>query len=164
MNRTLTFFVPGTPRPAGSKRAIPFERKGGGLGVNVIDASGKKGKDWRASVKWFAVEAHEKKFGPASLWRGPIGVVFIFRFARPKSHFRSGKNADKLKPNAPLWHIQDPDALKIARAVEDALTGAIWQDDNQIVHEVVWKYWASPNDPPGARITIAEIGEGDAQE
>jgi Holliday junction resolvase RusA-like endonuclease len=35
-----------------------------------------------------------------------------------------------------------PDLTKLLRAVEDALTGVVWRDDSQIIHQVVNKEYA----------------------
>ena len=41
---------------------------------------------------------------PAAPWEGPVAMTATFYFSRPKSHFRTGKFAHVLKPDAPLWH------------------------------------------------------------
>jgi len=139
----LEFFVPGIPRPAGSKRAFPIRRKDGHLGVAVSDMSGEAGKAWRTDIKAFAQEA----LGKQSLLDCPIALEITFVMPRPKHHY--GKKG--LKENAPYWHTSKPDATKMLRCVEDSLKGVLWHDDAQVVHQVVWKIYG---ENPGALIKI----------
>jgi Holliday junction resolvase RusA-like endonuclease len=69
-----------------------------------------------------------------------LSVTFLFK--RPKSHYRSGKNAMVLKGAAPNRHTQKPDLTKLVRCLEDALTGIIWNDDCQVVETSAQKKWA----------------------
>lgn len=128
----IEFFVPGIPKPAGSKRFFGLSKKTGR--AIISDDSGKAGQDWRGDVKTFAVQCK-----PETPWTGPVGMELTFAFPRPKSHFGGGKNADVLKASAPSCHIIKPDATKITRAVEDALTGIIWRDDSQIIEQHIRK-------------------------
>lgn len=41
---------------------------------------------------------------PTSPWEGPVALTATFYFSRPKSHYRTGKFAHILKPDAPSWH------------------------------------------------------------
>lgn len=124
----LTFTVPGIAQTAGSKRAFPF-RKAMGLGVRVTDDN-PKSRDWKTLV---AVTARQHYVG--ELLTGPVRLTLRFVFPRPKGHF----GARGLKPSAPVHHTVKPDALKLTRAVEDALTGVVWRDDAQIVVERIYK-------------------------
>lgn len=144
----ITFFVPGLCKTAGSKRA--FFRPGMKFPV-VVDACAKS-KDWKADVKQFA-----KAVAPIALMDGPLRVTMEFRMPRPQGHFGSGKNAANLKPSAPAYPCGRPDVLKMARAVEDALTGVIWGDDSQIVDENLTKVY---DDLPGVSVTISQIESG----
>ena len=141
----LSLFIPGVPKTAGSKRAFPIwkGRKGEtrtftGRTV-LVDTTGDAGKRWRADVR-SAVMA-ERKVLPIET--GSLTVHMTFLMPRPKSHYGTGKNANVLKDTAPkaYEHLQDPDALKLARAVEDALTGVLWKDDNQLrgFQEKAWR-------------------------
>jgi len=80
----------------------------------------------------------------------------LFFLARPKSHYRTGRNADRLRENAPRRPAKMPDLSKLVRATEDALTDAgLWRDDAQVVEISAMKYWADSR-PPGAVIVIQE--------
>ena len=131
----ISFFVPGIPRPGGSKRGLPIYRHKDYINkdekeftghVAVIDAN-KKVRPWMADVKHFAYQKYD---GPPLT--GPINLTLIFVMPRPKGHHGTGKNAGKLKDSAPYYHTVAPDRTKLTRAVEDALTGVIWKDDAQV--------------------------------
>lgn len=144
----LTMDVSGKPEPAGSKNAFvplnrktrePFRRPNGGVVVSVID-NNPKAKGWQAAVADAATAAMAGR-EPTS---GAVSVVLTFRVARPKGHFGSGKNEEVLKGSAPKWPVSKPDVLKLARAVEDALTGIVYVDDSQIVVETLRKEYGDP--------------------
>jgi Holliday junction resolvase RusA-like endonuclease len=75
------------------------------------------------------------------MFEGPVTASFTFYLRRPKSHYL--KNG-ALRPKAPRRHTTKPDVLKLARAIEDALTGIVYQDDAQIVCEQLEKYYGDP--------------------
>ena len=142
----VSFFVPGEPKTAGSKRA--FMRPGMKYPI-ITDDAGKPGKDWRGDVKRFASQAFKGK----QLLNTPLSVTFSFIMPRPKYHFRSN---GALKPNAPVVHEKKPDLLKMARAVEDALTGVIWTDDAIICSESMSKVYG---EKPGCHVFIRKMEE-----
>src|SRR5690606_25696178 len=58
----------------------------------------------------------------------------VFTLARPRSHYRTGRNAHLLRDSAPARPTGAPDLSKLARATEDALTEAgVWKDDAAVV-------------------------------
>ncbi len=131
----IQFSVCGKPATAGSKRAFPFKRKGGKLGVRMT-ADDPNTLLWRNAV---AAAAHEVYNGP--LLTGAIHLTVGFMFPRPKGHFGTGRNAGKLKASAPDDHTQKPDCDKLLRAVGDALTGVVWRDDSQVCYISTGKVW-----------------------
>lgn len=145
----IRFFVAGKPQPAGSKRAFPFKRKDGKLGVAVSD-------DNPRAVDWKAVIAHQALHhaGWQELLTGPIELRLIFHVARPAGHFGSGKNSGIVKASAPPRPTTKPDVLKLARGVEDALTNVLWRDDAQIVDEHLHKVYSAT---PGVEIIVKEL-------
>ena len=134
----IAFFVAGLPRPAGSKRAFPIKKNGVFTGKTAVADSNPKAKDWKCDVAHAAAKAMEGK----ALLTGPVKVEFTFCMPRPKYQFRKDGS---LKYGAPYWHTVKPDALKLARGVEDALTGIVWNDDSQIVDEHLIKAYAAPS-------------------
>lgn len=127
----ITFTVYGEARPAGSKRAFVNPRTGKAI---LTDASGAKGKDWRRAVADAAAEASR-----GELLDGPLEVTFRFYRVRPRSHYRTGRNSHLLRDSAPEFPTTRPDALKLARAAEDSMTGVLYRDDSQIVNEYLFK-------------------------
>lgn len=146
----ISFFVPGVPRPAGSKTAFPFKRRDGSLGASVVDSC-KHTKPWQAVVSG---EARDIYAGP--ILTGPIQLELAFNFLRPKSHYGTGRNANRLKPSAPMHHTVKPDIDKLIRAILDALTGPIWQRDQQVTYLTARKLY---DVQPGATITITPRDE-----
>lgn len=134
----IRFTVIGRPQPAGSKSGAPIRRRNGSIGVAMRD-SNPKAKPWQAIVANAAREAYS-----GDLLRGPLSVKMAFYLPRPKGHFGTGKNAARLRPSAPHFPTVKPDALKLARGTEDALTGVIWGDDAQIVSGRQQKLYGEP--------------------
>lgn len=146
----ISFNVPGVPQPAGSKRAFPFQKKDGKLGVAVSDDN-PKGRDWKATVAWSAVAARNPP-GRRELLEGALRVVLLFELPRPQSHYRADGS---VRRSAPPWPVGRPDVLKLARAVEDALQGVIYRNDSQIVYEQIAKRWG---ETALLRVMIEPIG------
>lgn len=136
---TIEFFVEGIPKPGGSKTSIYSKKLGR---VLTFDAC-KKNPEWRTAVELFARESYKGQ--PLT---GPLRLTVTFVVQRPKSH--SGKNG--LLPKAPAFPITRPDATKLLRSTEDALTGILWIDDAQIVEQHVTKTYG---DVPGAHIVVS---------
>jgi Holliday junction resolvase RusA-like endonuclease len=101
--------------------------------------------------------AHEaaKEYG-VQLFSGAIDFSCHFWLPRPKHHYGKG---GFLLPSAPYYHIIKPDTLKLARAVEDALTGVVWTDDSIIVREHLSKDYATRHNVAGALIEIKLLEE-----
>jgi Holliday junction resolvase RusA-like endonuclease len=129
MTPTLRFTVYGTPQPTGSKKSF-------GSG-HVVDAN-PKSRPWKNQVAQVAGETMAGR----SILDGPLFVSFKFYRARPKDH--RGKNGLTAKGKRTPYPHTRPDVLKLARGVEDALTGVIWTDDALIVDEVLMKQWGTP--------------------
>jgi Holliday junction resolvase RusA-like endonuclease len=142
----IRFFVPGIPKPGGSKTAYTNKKTGKPI---VTDSAGKANKDWRAVV---ALAGSEVFKYPLNV---PVRLEIIFWMPRPKNHYGTGRNAGVLKPNAPSWHDKIPDGLKLRRTIEDALTGIAWMDDAQIVIGAEEKRYADT--AIGAEIRIGAI-------
>lgn len=137
---TLSFFVPGIPRPGGSKKGFYIAKI---KRVVITDASGKPGKDWRGDVKAVALQAY--KGDPLD---EPLRLSIEFTMPRPKNHYRSN---GQLKPGAPHFHTSKPDTTKLIRSLEDALTGILWKDDSSVCMQSAVKVYG---EKPGARVTL----------
>lgn len=144
----LMFTVEGRPQTAGSKSAIPGKGLGGRpLIVESGDRLAKRA--WREDVRAGARAA----IGGDPAWptSEACAVEFVFTRRRPKGHYGSGRNAGVLKGSAPRHPTTRPDVLKVARAVEDALTGIVWHDDSVIVDEHLRKVWGASE---GVTVTV----------
>jgi len=139
-------FVPGEPKPGGSKRALLA--RGSKRPVVVDDC--KKTKDWQTNVRHFAYQAYE---GP--LQEGALRLTVTFYLVRARSHYGTGRNRNRLKPSAPPDPNRRPDTTKLLRSTEDALTGLVWRDDAQIIEHYTFKRWGPK---PGAQIMVETIG------
>jgi Holliday junction resolvase RusA-like endonuclease len=137
--RTSAFSVVvfGKPQPAGSKRAFVNRHTGR---AHVVDAA-KGSAPWKQEVAGAALRAC---VGEPLLLTGPLELTVRFFLARPKGHYRTGRNAALLRDGAPGYPAIKPDATKLLRAVEDALTGIVWRDDAQIVFQVCSKAYGLP--------------------
>ena len=143
--------VYGTPAPQGSKRA--FVGKSGK--AHVIESSHDRVKSWRqAVIDEVRPECRAFRFDGLAL-----EVDMVFRLKRPKSHYRTGRNAHLLRDDAPRYPSGKPDLSKLARSTEDALTDAgLWADDAQVVrYALLAKYWADDGVLPGAIIRVREV-------
>jgi Holliday junction resolvase RusA-like endonuclease len=153
VTRELRIEVFGQPAPQGSKRAFINKHTGR---AHVIESSHDRVKSWRQAVLE-ATLSHAVQPAFQAL-AGPVQVAMTFRMPRPKSHYRTGRNAHLLRDTAPLWPAGTPDLSKLIRSTEDALTDAgAWLDDAQVVHHDTWKSYAEAGELPGAYIIIREI-------
>ena len=148
MAKMIEFFVPGTPASAGSKTVVTTKDH-----RHFIRPASKFTKPWMDTVRYFARKAYQ-----GLLLTGPIQLTLTFVLVRPKSHYGTGRNANKLKPSALVYPTVMPDLTKVIRAVEDALTNIIWRDDKQVVAfgEGMGKIYGQPG---GVRIKIEELEE-----
>lgn len=142
MHKTIKFTVYGKAQTAGSKKAFAFKRRNGSMGASVVDDN-PKSRDWKS-----AVTSEGRRAYAGELLQGPLLLRLRFFLVRPKGH--SGKKG--LRQSAPQYPDVKPDALKLTRAVEDALTGVVWRDDSQIVREAISKDYGEP-----ARVEIEVI-------
>lgn len=149
----ICVFVPGIPQPGGSKRAFPFKRRNGSLGVAVSD-NNPKVHGWRDSVKAAVIDSMQGQ-GLAML-HGPLRLTVEFTMPRLKGHYSTSKRTGltTLKKNVETWHTTRPDATKLMRAVEDALNGIAWRDDTQVCEQRVTKLYG---EQVGARIRIESL-------
>lgn len=150
----IEFTVLGQPATAGSKRGIPYEKKGKfkangkpELGVRVIHDN-ERFESWSQACKQEALRAAAGRFID-----GPILLMVQIIRPRPKGHFRTGKNSLQVRDAAPGYPDTKPDLTKVVRAIEDSLTGVIWRDDCQVVRQVTAKDWGEPE---RVEVTVAE--------
>lgn len=138
----IEIIVRGRPAPQGSKRHV-----GNGRMVEMSKAVG----PWREAVR---TETQRKIREPVA---GAVSVAIWFMLPRPKSHYRTGQNANLLRDSAPARPAGPPDIDKLCRAVLDGLTmGGAWKDDGQVVTLVAQKRYAIGG-TAGCKIEITEV-------
>jgi len=143
---TISFWVPGKPEPAGSKSAYPSRN---GRHVRVVDAN-RRASAWKDVVAMVARAQYRGQ--PLT---GPVRLDLQFYLRRPPTHMGRGRNAKRVLSSAREHATVKPDALKLARAVEDALTGILYADDAQIIDEHLLKFYG-PRE--GVRIEVRALG------
>lgn len=139
----VRFWVPGVPKPQGSKRG--FVTKGG----NVAMVESSKGvKDWRYDIKGFAMQA---MVGQEMIVDAPV-------YARIDFVMKRSLSIPKNKPTPPaIKRVGDVD--KLVRAVFDSVTGIIYADDCLVTDLLATKRIAELGEQPGAWIEIGDADE-----
>jgi Holliday junction resolvase RusA-like endonuclease len=126
----------------------------------MVESAGQKLKSWREAVRSEAVAALIDT-GDKTAATGPVAVVITFHMPRPRSHYRSGKHADELRPDAPEYSAKRPDVDKLIRSTLDALTAAgVYGDDGQVAALDVRKMYADTHvarTPVGAVIGVSPL-------
>ena len=144
-------FIPvvGITAPQGSKRHV---------GHGIMVENSKRVKPWRQDVKAAALDHYRDEVIDQA-----VEVEIIFIFARPKSHFGTGKNSKKLKPSAPVFVTSKGigDIDKLQRSTYDALSessgGNVLKDDSLIVQNRNSKRYCVAGENPGAKIIIRTL-------
>lgn len=95
-----------------------------------------------------------QKQAPETPFTTPLNLTLTFYFSRPKSHYKTGKNADVMKDTAPLWHTARPDCDNLAKFVMDALNKVYWRDDSLICNINIKKQYS---DNPRTKIEVTKI-------
>lgn len=171
----LDFIVYGSPAPQGSKTAFANHyqdaRRCGSchrnhlVSISQVESS-KAVKPWRALVtdaaKTAVFDAGQENF-PVT---GAVLVRVVFSLERPKGHYRTGRFAHELRPDAPARpDAKKLDLDKLCRAVLDALTGTAFTDDSLVVELAASKVYAGGRgrrvlDRPGAWICVSPVKNG----
>jgi Holliday junction resolvase RusA-like endonuclease len=120
MTRVVGFHIEGQPIPQGS---LIGSKDGSGL--HYYNRS--ELLAYRKRIKIAAVENWAAN--PSLL---PISLIVVFSMRRPLQHYKGLHMQLKDKFADVEYHSTMPDIDKLARAVLDALTGTIYQDDAQV--------------------------------
>lgn len=141
--RQITIICYSRPEPQGSSRA--FTPKG--WNRPVITSANKGLKSFRQELSKAAIVAM-KDAGLSDLLFGkhePVDISAAFYFQRPPSI-----------PKKRTCHVVKPDGDKLCRAVFDALTGIVFQDDSQVVQHKSTKFYGVPE---RVELTVREYRE-----
>lgn len=135
----IEFIIPGVPI------AQPRQRVGVVAGhARTYTPSTHPVVTFKATAKLTAAAAYR-----GSLLSGPVEVILIFVFPRPK-------NAPKFKPGR-TWRCKKPDVDNCAKSVLDSLNGVLWEDDRQVVALSIYKHEASIAEVPHVEVTICDL-------
>jgi len=147
----INFFVIGKAEPAGSKKAVSIP---GRSFTQVVDANKNAGK-WKKTVK--GVAEYEMKKEEHRIIQAPCAVRMKFTMRRPQGHWTlSGELTAEGRRN--MLPGKKPDALKLARGVEDAMAGVVYIDDALIVDEYLHKrYQDTPTEVCGVEVWVWAI-------
>jgi crossover junction endodeoxyribonuclease RusA len=141
----VCFVAYGHPRPQGSKVRTKYAMR---------DSNDAQLTPWRNTVSHAAHLAQEA----TPRIDTPVHLRVAFYFDRPRSHYRTGRNAHLLRDNAPALPIRVGDVDKLQRALFDGITDSgLWTDDALVA--VVWaaRRWTAPDaamQTPGAVVEI----------
>ena len=147
---TLEFRINGVPGSQGSKVLTRW---------GSMRESSKKVGPWRNAVMWTTENEYQS---PPII--EPVYVEITFFFARPKSHYGTGRNCAKLKDSAPKHCTSSlhGDLDKLIRSTCDGLShrsgGCVLKDDSQVVMLQCSKRYASANESTGALVQITTMG------
>lgn len=138
----LEITVLGDPKAQGRPRAA---KRGKFIQV-YDDPSSRKAKDNLLAVI--------QSKAPAKPFDCPLQVDLGFYMPRPKGHYGTGKNANRLKPTAPLLHTSRPDIDNLRKLVMDAMTGVFWRDDALVCKGTTVKEYS---DRPRTEIRVKKL-------
>ena len=126
----LDCWIPGRPRPQGALKTFAVAGKAYGRHTDSTLSH-------RAHVISTLAEDWDRE--PLT---GAVAVDVVFTFARPKSHYGTGRNADVVKESAPDHHTQAPDSDKLSRLILDGLEMAgVVRNDSQVCRLNIDKQW-----------------------
>ena len=138
---SVAFIVPGRPVPQGAMRPVVSRGR-----LRAIHKDDKHLQPWRNSVSWEAVRARGAQSIPFPR-PAPVSLFAVFRMRRPQ------------RPKAP-WPIVAPDLQHLVRAIEDAMSGILYDDDSQIVHLDARKEYVTVEQVPGVTIVVSGFPQG----
>ncbi|MFH1614892.1 MAG: RusA family crossover junction endodeoxyribonuclease [Planctomycetota bacterium] len=139
----IKFTILGNPIAQKRHRSV---RRGNFIGQ--YDPSLQNKEDFRATIQQYA---------PKELLTGPLRIDIAWFFARPKSHFGTGKNAGKLKASAhEYWHTKKPDRDNLDKFILDSLTGVFFKDDSIVCAGELGKFWDDFN-KPRVEVSVFEL-------
>lgn len=132
------FVVNWRPGQRERPRAIVTDSKGGELKAFERDLRG-------------VAEVEMNRYGLPCAQEQPFELLLVFYLPRPNGDFTA---SGELKASARVEPWTKPDLSKLTRALEDALTGMVWDDDSRIVRTVTEKRYATRERDVGMWIEV----------
>lgn len=137
------FAVHGAPMGKGSPEARFVPNLG-----HVVKHERRPVVNWETLVKR-AAQDHIPPGGPL---QGPVAAALVFHMPRPKSARKSA-----------IYPATKPDCDKLLRAIGDALTHVLYQDDAQLCwFDVLGKVYCGDGETPRVEIGLRSLEEGQA--
>lgn len=134
----------GIPVCQGSVSPIAYRRKNGKLGVNVFQKP--ELLAWRETVAEGARKSLNGRTDIPFPKGTPVEVIIYFYLPRPKTN----------KNKFPVGRVGDID--KLERAMLDAFTGILYDDDSQVVALKGIKVYVREGEQPGVQFSARKIG------
>ena len=128
-------WVPGDPAPQGSLSSFKSHSTG-----KIVTPQKPSVRTWRDRI---AAYVAAERIGQ-ELVHEAVCTYIKFFVKRPKSHYGTGSNSGQVRRSAPKVPSGRPDLDKLERALNDALTGILWQDDAQVVTCQKHKRYGNP--------------------
>lgn len=149
----FTFFIPGDPAPGGSKKVVTNKSKKPGARPWLIVDDAKHNAKWKGIVQLIA-----RNRWKAPTLKGPCIVECVFYMRRPLGHFvANDARRGILKDTAPEFHTVKPDASKLRRSTEDAMSGIVYEDDSLIAKGSQEKRYCAPGEESGCIVTVRAL-------
>jgi Holliday junction resolvase RusA-like endonuclease len=124
----MRLVIPGVPVPAGRARATV-------IGGHARVYSPNPTVEYVERIRYAFQQSGEQAF-PRDV---PLTLEACYWLPRPRSHFGTGRNADRLKDTAPEWHTKKPDYDNLMKLTLDGLRYYAFHDDSQIAEVYGWK-------------------------
>lgn len=141
----LGFWLPGIPKPQGSKRAfIPP----GAKFANLVESAGQPLKDWRHDAKMMAFELMADK---EMITETAVFVHLFFVLKRTVALKEKHRTPPAIKKNG--------DVDKLARAMFDAFSGIVYSDDCLVTEQFDDKRIAEWGEQPGCWVSVGRRRE-----
>lgn len=135
--------VLGKPCTQGSLTSFTSKSTG-----KIVTPQNKRLLSWRQEAKHELRQSYLSLRGlKVGLFDGDVELRMSFVYERPKNHFHTSKKRfGELREDAPDRPTQKSygDLDKLVRAVGDALTGVVLEDDSQIAQFCAHKTFGSP--------------------
>jgi len=79
--------------------------------------------------------------------KGALAISITFYCKRPKSHYRTGRNAHLMKSGAPVVKTSKPDIDNHVKFYMDCGQDILWKDDSQVIRLEAWKVYEDEQGP-----------------
>ena len=134
---SLTFTLYMKPEPQGSSKAFVI------AGKARITSANARMKPFRSELTRCALWEMSDQRVEMFAKHVPVRLDVLFTFRKPES-----------VSNKRVHCVVKPDLDKLVRCVNDALTGAVWNDDGQVVETTARKVYGPVE---GVTVTVSEL-------